>query len=62
MIKYKTIVLITTEYYIQLNNNKPENQGKTNGFLEDKPPEKTHRKKKGKYLNKAIPLKDSEKF
>ena len=48
MIKYKTIVLIITEYYIQLNNNKPENQGKTNGFLEDKPPEKTQRKKKKK--------------
>ena len=39
MIKYKIMFLITTEYYIQLNNNKPDD------FLEDKLPEKTHGKK-----------------
>lgn len=28
---------------MQLNNNKPENQGKTDDFLEDKLPEKTEK-------------------
>lgn len=46
MIKYKIMFLLTKEYYILLNKNKPENQGKIDDFLEKKPPEKTHEKHK----------------